>query len=169
MEKSDPPSQDQIDAFIFVLDIVTDQYVVQQLGGDGYDLLNSITCLDNGTVLTGGGFQQNINLNDTLLLSTGFSDAFLASFAPFVLSLDKSPTTIFDNSTVLVYPNPFYQTIYLQCVACQDLKWFLYNDQGILLAIGQQQQIHTENLPSGHYFLKVIIDKQQQVLSIIRR
>jgi hypothetical protein len=162
-------AEDQIDAFIFVLDIATDQYVVQQLGGDGYDLLNSIVCLDNGTVLTGGGFQQNINLNDTVLLSTGFSDAFLASFAPFVLSLDKTTATISENSTGLVYPNPFYQTIYLRCEACQDLKWFLYNNQGVLLSIGQQQQINTENLPSGHYFLKVIFNKQQQVLSIIRR
>ena len=160
-------SVDQTDAFLLAIESVNDQYLVQQWGGTGYELLNAIRVLDDGTIVVGGGFQQTISALDTSLNAFGFSDAFLASQVPFVLTVNNLANS--NPLEISIYPNPFTNVLYLDCSDCAELEWLLYDVLGNCIQKGNQQQINTQGLFTGQYFLKVKAGKKQKIVSIIRR
>ncbi len=160
-------SVDQTDAFLLAIKAVNNQYLVQQWGGTGYELLNAIRVLDDGTIVVGGGFQQTISALDTSLNAFGFSDAFLASQVPFVLTVNNLANS--NPLEISIYPNPFTNVLYLDCSDCAELEWLLYDVLGNCIQKGNQQQINTQGLFTGQYFLKVKAGKKQKIVSIIRR
>lgn len=159
-------SVDQTDAFVFALDLDNTQHRLIQLGGDAFELANSVAFMDDGTLLVAGGFQQNLQLVDTILLADGFSDAFLVQLAPFVLNSNHIQA---DNPDFRVGPVPFEQHLTIFCETCTNLHWLLLDMQGKVLKSGSTLHIETSEYPAGIYYLQLHLNQKKYIVKVVHR
>lgn len=58
-----------------------------------------------------------------------------------------------ENGTIIVYPNPTQDVLYIQGIEAQTLR--VYNMQGSMLQTTEGTQVSVVNLPTGTYLLQI--------------
>ena len=72
-----------------------------------------------------------------------------------VFSNESIPTDLenVENGTIIVYPNPTQDVLYIQGIEAQTLR--VYNMQGSMLQTTEGTQVSVSHLPTGTYLLQI--------------
>ena len=79
----------------------------------------------------------------------------LANVRKIVFSNESITTTLenVENGTIIVYPNPTQDVLYIQGIEAQTLR--VFNMQGSMLQTTESTQVSVSHLPTGTYLLQI--------------
>src|SRR5690606_13127956 len=130
--------------------------------GDQYtnQSMTAVATDNDGNYITGGSFQTNLFMNNTLgitpLVSTGEADFFVAKLAATPCGSGAS-TNKFNNLNVNVYPNPTNNIVNIETQE-NLFNYVVYDINGREIQngmFGNNNQINLQNANNGVYFIKV--------------
>lgn len=87
----------------------------------------------------------------------------LANVRKIVFSLEQTAVEHVEKGSIVVYPNPTQDVLYVRGIDDQMLR--IYDMQGCLLQSTEGTQVSVENLPTGTYLLQIGI----QVVRFIKQ
>src|SRR5690606_23200114 len=130
--------------------------------GDQYtnQSMTAVATDNDGNYITGGSFQANLFMNNTLgitpLVSTGEADFFVAKLAATPCGSGAN-THKFNNLSVNVYPNPTNNIVNIETQE-NLFNYVVYDINGREIQngmFGNNNQINLQNANNGVYFIKV--------------
>jgi len=122
--------------------------------------MTAVATDNDGNYITGGSFQANLFMNNTLgitpLVSTGEADFFVAKLANSVCGSGAS-TNKFNQLNVTVYPNPTTDIVNIETEE-NLFNYVVYDINGREIQNGifsNNNQVNLQNANSGGYFIKI--------------
>lgn len=122
--------------------------------------MTAVATDNDGNYITGGSFQANLFMNNTLgitpLVSTGEADFFVAKLGATPCGTPVS-TDKFNPLNVNIYPNPTTDIVNIETEE-KIVGYFIYNEAAKKLQAKTQttngiQQLSLEGFPAGTYFI----------------
>ncbi|MCH2023621.1 MAG: T9SS type A sorting domain-containing protein [Saprospiraceae bacterium] len=147
-------SSSSSDAFQLIMNDAGQEFQVNNWSGNGFDLAKAIDCHRNGSVITVGAFQNDINFIDTNLIAQGFSDAFISIQDPISVPYNVIGMTSF-MPQLKIFPNPASHLLYLVCQNGDINHWIVYNTMGQIVLKGKGSEVFLGNLNNEAYLLQV--------------
>lgn len=117
------------DIFIAQFDTAGNYSSSFRIGSSGFDFCRNFS-LDTGCIYIAGGFEQNVDFDpgaqSSILSSTGSRDGYFAVYGDLNSALNNYAP---GNTDVIIYPNPFSQSFYLECLLLKnkDCRVEIYN------------------------------------------
>ena len=165
------------DIYICKLDTDGDMIWAKSMGGSGDDRGSTISVANNGDIYLGGDFSATADLdpeNSTYYLSSaGGTDIYINKI------YDCSTVNINEldaSESLSVQPNPANDNVNIKITSSSSTNNSvvnIYNMQGLLILHSEinnamQKQINIQDIPSGVYIVKVIVENSIATAKLIK-
>lgn len=155
------------DPFFSVFDAQTGEFLMQDSLAGSFATYEEIYCVEKmpgGNYAFAGYFPYDLITPGDTLYALGAGDTFFGKFGDELCTVEQ-PTLVeqtFDDSNLLVFPNPFENFIRIQA-DIQPQAWTIYNMQGDIVWQKRSMDVAQDLsfLSSGLYMIQVTDAKEQ--------